>query len=171
MAKKALLGYMAMEVVNPPRGVKWGAVNNRPLDAASVEKLVKRYESNLSNCHETTAMWGAVKKRWVKNIDKLKDDLTGLDIDKLPLLELTTEGEKEIRPDNLWMFSGNHRRAALVKFVDNRRKKLEERMEQTPMDTAFEKKETQDIDMNSRWAVKLYDRGECTLASADERLW
>ena len=171
MAKKALLGYMAIEVVNLPCGIKWGAVNNRPLDLALVEKLVKRYESNLSNCHETTVMWGMVKKSWVENIDKWKDNLTGLDINKLPLLELTIEGKKEICPDNLWMFSGNHQCAALVKFVDNRRKKLEECMEQTPMDTAFKKKESQDIDMNFHWVVKLYDRGEWTLASVNERAW
>jgi hypothetical protein len=93
-----------------------------------------------------------------------------LDINKLPLLNLTTEGKKEICPDNLWMFSGNHRCAALVKFVTNKRKKLKKHMKQTPMDTAFEKKESQDINMNFHWAVKLYDHGEWTLASVDEKV-
>jgi hypothetical protein len=162
-AAGALLGYLAMNVLDPPKGTTWGNFNDRPVDEPTVRKLVTKYKTDLVNCDEKTAMWAGVKKSWVKNLGEAKktEELAGMYIHELPLLVLTPEAEKAILKEKLWFFSGNHRRTALEKYVDGLKKEAERTTVGTvpaEVDASHPMKEK--IDMSSRWAVKLYDRGE-----------
>jgi hypothetical protein len=93
-AAAASLGYLAMDVLNPPKGTIWGQFNDRKVDEESLKTLVEKYKQDFLNCDEDTAMWVGIKKSWVKNVGEAKktEELVGMDIDELPMLELTLEG-------------------------------------------------------------------------------
>ena len=165
-AAEAFLGFFAMDVLNPPKGSVWGRFNDRTMDPPSIKTLTDKYKNRLDNCDLDTAMSAAVKASWVKNLGAVKtsEEVMALSIEELPMLELTPEGEKAILKEKLWFFSGNHRRTALKIHVDTLTKALEEegvgaaasQQERNALIDAAKMK----IEMSSRWAVRIYDRGE-----------
>ena len=179
--KLARLGFMRINVMSPPTGTQWGQFNDRVYRPDWIKSLVEQYSYQLKNCTDSTAMTGAVRRSWVKNLDEAVDSVhNGGHIDKIPLLELTAEGVKAAKAEGLWMFSGNHRRHALEIFLDGEREKLavldakvaklhEKQLaagasyvvdvrEQAYATEA--KKLRAAIEKNSHWAVRIYDRGE-----------
>jgi hypothetical protein len=159
LAGRAFLGYLAMDVLNPPTGSVWGEFNDRIVDEESIKKLKIKFLEDLANCDEDTTMSVAVKKAWVSNLEKSTRDVDSIYIHELPLLELTPEGETAIPQEKLWFFSGNHRRTALQRYVDELKKGLGEE-DGVMLGSEEDRKALREkIRMSSRWAVKMYDRG------------
>jgi hypothetical protein len=177
--EKAKIGYLALDVINPPLGTIWGRFNDRPLDQPQVEALVENYKSDLDNCSAATAMILAVKPEWLRNYQDRLPTVNGLTIDRVPLIELTPSGALAVEPDNLWVLSGNHRRRALQIHLEGMRTSLAETRAQaqgvrdkisesgismeldasrTRLDEEVKQKE-ETISTTSRWAVELYNRG------------
>jgi hypothetical protein len=163
LAANAFLGYLAMDVLNPPKGSMWGRFNDRKVDEGSIRKLKKMFYTDLANCDEETAMLVGVKKGWVENLNDTKREIDKIYINELPLLVLTAAGEAAIVTEKLWFFSGNHRRTALQQYVDE----LQKRLGEDGKGLLLEKKEREEVfeklGKSTRWAVKLYDRGLCSL--------
>lgn len=159
LASAAFLGYLAMDVLNPPTGSVWGEFNDRTVSGESIKKLKNKFLTDLANCDEETAMFVGVKKAWVSNLEDAKREIDGMYIEELPLLQLTAAGENSILLEKLWFFSGNHRRTALQEIVDDLKKGLGE----DGTGLMLKEKERDElkakIEKSSRWAVKLYDRG------------
>ena len=58
--KKARLGYIQMNVMSPPSGMKWGHFNDPEYRQEWIKKLVDQYPYQLWNCKDDMAMTGAV---------------------------------------------------------------------------------------------------------------
>jgi hypothetical protein len=163
LAANAFLGYLAMDVLNPPTGSMWGRFNDRQVDEGSIRKLKKMFHTDLANCDEETAMFIGVKKAWISNIEDVKKEIDKIYIDQLPLLVLTPAGEAAILTEKLWFFSGNHRRTALREYVDELQNKLGEDGQGLLLEEKERNAVKAKIEKSTRWAVKLYDRGLCSL--------
>jgi hypothetical protein len=175
-------GYLAMNVLDPPKGAEWGRFNEREVKKSWIEQLVKEFPNKLHNCRNVTAMFLGIRKSWIKNENAILKSVSGMDVDKVPLLELTPEAEELIKnkKEKLWMMSGNHRRVALGQFIGKKKARVEElkktiaKHEERKKDAkhAVESEAAQrrakdeldelerEIDIKSRWVVRLYDRGE-----------
>ena len=189
-AAAARLGYFAMDILNPPEGTIWGKFNDRPIDLPQIDKLVEDFSGRLMNSSEVFAMFVAVKKEWVKNLPQISKEVAGLTMDKLPLIEFTPEALEEIaKTEGLWMLSGNHRRRALTIHVQKLRVQLEELQErkrklhlkqrEAGYDCILDAKEKRvdreiklvmdAIVMDSRWLVRVFDRGAWPPSKARRR--
>ena len=182
--KLAQIGFMAMNVVTPPKGAFWGRFNDRKLREGWVDELEQGFEKSLENCTDETAIDVAIKKQWLKNAGLIVSSVEGKSIMSIPVMEFTPEGEEEIGHDNLWVLGGNHRREALGRYVIKKKKQLDENktridsLENGKADSdtgqrGAEEDEHQDLDTLKRlskrleeqvegscfWAVRLYDRG------------
>lgn len=178
-AKKrdAVIGYMSINVVDPPKGVKWGKVNDRFVDHGWVEKLSKSFALQMNNCTDLTAMDASVKKEWIANLDLKEGSVEGLTILDVREIVFTDAGRKEIRRDNFWMLSGNHRRLAAITLVEGMRENLQHLEEAFKKEQAKESKDgytydqdallrqmskeihdlEQKVKMSCLWVVQLYD--------------
>jgi hypothetical protein len=179
------LGYLSIDVMNPPKGTVWGHFNDRQVDGGQVEKLLVKYKTNVDNCTSSTAMRVAVKSAWVTNLSAAMANVMGKTIDEVPMLEFTPEALAEFADDDvnhgLWMLSGNHRRIALRKHLEvvetdlatlqENHAAVEERIrvegfkkevedERIKLEEDILQRE-QTIAMSSRWAVEVYNRGAC----------
>lgn len=178
--KAAELGYVSMNLLEPPEGAHWGEFNDRKVDPDWVSTLLKSFENNLDNCTDQTAVEAAVKKSWLKNPDQIIPSVEGKLIQSIPKLEFTDEGKTAILPKNLWMLGGNHRREALIQLVTKWKAQLKEKRKQIGKMEAEEqsgiggtiddeeeleslqkstKKLEELIRSSSVWVVRLYDRG------------
>lgn len=182
--KQARLGFMRMNVISPPDGTKWGHFNDRIYRPDWIRSLVEQYPYKLLNCTDSTAMTATVRRSWVENLDEAVESVhNGGHIDQVPLLKLTAEGEKAAKAEGLWMFSGNHRREALEIYLKGEKDKLAlldaklakvlEKQKDGGITYKLDVKESAleeeaealraVIEKNSHWAVRIYDRGECSL--------
>jgi desulfoferrodoxin (superoxide reductase-like protein) len=95
----------------------------------------------------------------------------GKGIKNVPVMEFTEEGLKAIKPDNIIMLGGNHRREALhkyVKWIELQLEKEEKAMElkQSDRDAEYERLKERvrilkaDREQYQYWVVRIYDVGE-----------
>jgi hypothetical protein len=178
LKKAAELGFMSLDIVNPPRGAYWGKFNDRQLKDEWVNKLAEDFNSKLDNCTDGTAIEVAVKKEWLKDVNKIHRTVEGLTIQEVEVMDFTEEGKREIAMNNLWMLGGNHRRAALTLYLTSKRQELEETQKQIgtikaekrqgvegteEQDIASLKMEVEKLEdkikTSTHWVVKLYDKG------------
>jgi hypothetical protein len=115
--RKALMGYVSVNVVNPPAGTVWGRFNDRTVDTDRVDKMAQRFETHLDNCTDKNSMDIALDPDWLFSRDSFISIIDGMDMGDVPMLKFTEQGLVEIRKNNLWMLTGNHRRLALGQYV------------------------------------------------------
>jgi hypothetical protein len=128
--QKAFLGYMSMDVVDPPTGALWGKWNCRDLDPGFVNTLANDYMSRLDNCSEEHSMGIAVRQRWLQKGSDGKvpfwSYIKGKNIEEVPMITFNREGMEAIRGNELWVLEGNHRRLGLAKCIRNMEQELED---------------------------------------------
>jgi hypothetical protein len=182
--EEAFLGFVSMNVVDPPVGTYWGKFNNRVLNNSWVQKMLEKFIVNLDNTSNENSMDVALDPEWLENPkDQFVNSVTKLDIDAVPKLKFNQKGLQAIKKNNLWMLSGNHRRMALTAYVAQIDEDIATTKEAIKELTAG--KTTEDIknldeesiamlrDSTKRvelleqkrsksrfWTVKVYDRGE-----------
>lgn len=179
----AELGYLKINIIDPPIGTVWGTFNNRPTDGRTINEMVSLYEKHLDNCSQDHAMYITLDPTWLVHPDSFLKNVDGYTIDQVPALEFTPDGIRAIKTTGLWMLSGNHRRLALIKYVDKLKEQLEDakasideiaqgkspdEIAQMGEDVVKELKEEEDrvtalkerIEKSYFWAVKVYDKGE-----------
>jgi hypothetical protein len=178
------VGYLAINLVEPPEGAVWGVFNDRELKPSWVNGLANEFDQgNLDNSDADSAVEAAVKSKWLDSevMPLSVSQVRGMTIQDVPVIKFSEEGLEAIRNDNLWMFSGNHRRAALVKHVAKLKSdledlhktinKVEDELKKEPSVTSpralfLEKlkdaatQREQRIENSQKWVVRLYNRGE-----------
>jgi hypothetical protein len=190
--EEAFLGYMTVDIIEPPEGASWGQFNNRPCRQASVDDMAASFETHLDNCKNDHSIDVAVDPDWLKNPQDIRQSVNGYNTDQIPGMEFNESGTEAIRDNNLWFLSGNHRRLAARKHVESLKVKLaeairelddvkegknakeiagfpegpEERLKQNE-DAARMLKEK--INNARRWSVRLYNRGTSWLRRIAER--
>ena len=182
---EATLGYLLMDLAPPPTGAYWGKFNNRTVNSQWVEKLFESFIDDMDHFSEKNAIEVAVKPAWLDESleGNIAPTLSGFKFHDVPLLKFSEPGTEAIQNNNLWMLSGNHRRLALLQYVNLLKMKLEEeegkaedvvngksradlemlapRAKKGLKDTQGKIEKFQEqIDKASKWVVKLYDRGE-----------
>lgn len=190
--KAAELGYLALNVVEPPKGTFWGHFNDRILDDKWVNDLGESFKTNLESCTDGTAMEVAIMKEWLTDscLNSMATSVDGKTIQSLQVMEFTEVGKLAILNNNLWMLGGNHRRTALGQFVANKRKELERMKKEISKMEAEAKPGAQGpaedeqgpdaakkaanqveefIKVSSMWAVRVYDRGVCRLYTTERQ--
>ncbi|KAH9048595.1 hypothetical protein EDB83DRAFT_2522862 [Lactarius deliciosus] len=172
--KAAELGYLSINIVDPPEGAFWGKFNDRKVDEQWVNNLVTSFTENLENCTDVTAIEVAVKKTWVKNLDSIMSTVDRHQLSEVPDIEFTDEGKEAIARGNLWMLGGNHRRKALTKYRKMKSEELKTMKNQVgkmetealadearkELDTAKKavKRLEETVAASSTWVIRLYDR-------------
>lgn len=174
---------MKMDVVQPPTGASWGKFNNRAINDDWVKKLSTSFEDSLDSCTDQTSMDVALDPEWLENRTSIVPSVEGLNIDDVPQIRFNPTGSAAIQRNNLWMLSGNHRRLAVVKYVMQLQKELDDanaaideittkQNTDDQVDDSFNGaenrlKEAQDlvssleakIKTSRFWTVRIYDRG------------
>ncbi|KAH9018910.1 hypothetical protein EDB84DRAFT_1442281 [Lactarius hengduanensis] len=174
--KAAELGYLSMNIVDPQRGAFWEKFDDWKADEQWVNNLVTSFTENLENCTDVTAIEGAVKKTWVKNLDSIMSTVDRHQLSEAPDIEFTDEGKEAIARGNLWMLGGNHRRKALTKYRKMKSEELKTMKNQVgkmetealadearkELDTAKKavKRLEETVAASSTWVIRLYDREE-----------
>jgi hypothetical protein len=156
----AFLGFLSIDVIQPPEGTIWGVFNNRPLDVRWVNTMSQAFAGNLDNCTNKDSMDAALNPTWLKNRRPYLQKVDGLGAEDVPLLEPTAEGELAFKKNNLWMLGGNHRRMALIKYLKVLQKELERRTQDIAQ--AKEGKTADQI-------AQLYMADESTLKASEAR--
>jgi hypothetical protein len=175
----ARIGYMAINLHDPPTHAVWGLHNDRKINDAWVKRLLQGFKTRYNNCSEKTCIEVVVRPEWLKNLDDVKMVIEGRGIKNVPLMEFTEEGEKAMAKEKLIMLGGNHRREAMRLYVtwleeelesgtgllEKRRAALGSTMvgegvrEVEKLEEKVEK--CKELLGGARlWAVQLYDRGE-----------
>lgn len=163
-----------MNLLEPPQGAHWGEFNDRKVDNKWVARLAAGFLSHLDNCTDETAIELAVKKEWLKDASKALKTVEGREMKDICAMEFTAEGLQAISNNNLWILGGNHRRAALRVYMNEKVKALQQaRAESEALEAEGDAKKgeqeeakkrigrvAEEIDAASQWVVKLYDRGE-----------
>ena len=123
------------------------------------------------------------KLGYIKNFQSVE----GKTITEIPEIRFTAKGLKEIEPRNLWVLGGNHRREAMKIVVEGLKQELankkshhEKLKAAIPIEdqlgpkgdeidaAAAEIREIErKISNNSKWAVRLFDRGARSIEPAD----
>ena len=178
IVNSATIGYMRVDMINPPPGAFWGMFNDHAIRESWIEELLKDYrESMVDNCVEFRAIDLAVKPEWL-TIDpygektKLPKTIGGDLITDVPALEFTEEGAEAILPDNLWMLSGNHRRVALRRHLEQLTKEVEELKEECRVLEMEQVKNGFNAEINGRRNVLMKeDIPELETKIAHQRLW
>ena len=183
--QQALLGYMCIDLLDPPAGAQWGHFNDRLVDPSWIRGLMESYEKGVDNCTDVTTIDATVKRHWVSNLDKIMPSTEGEHIENVPMMMFTEAGMQEMVPNNFWMLGGNHRRLALDFWVKEQKKQLEIQRRlsgklQKEQSTGYDIEKDQliqeadqaicDLDekikKSRKWVLRLYDRGECDRVSA-----
>lgn len=182
--EKASLGFMRMDIIHPPEGAIWGEFNNRSPDEPWIARMAGQFETYLDNCCNEHSMDVTVDPKWLKDPSAILKSVDGYSMENVPLMEFTQDGAEAIKHNNLWMLSGNHRRLALVKYIDklkadveNARNKIEEMTEgKTDEQLAALDNDAKEalkrwqelvsvkeplIDSSCFWTVRIFDRGAC----------
>jgi hypothetical protein len=176
----AWIGYLAMDIIDPPDGAIWGKFNNRALDHNWIRSMTETFATRVDNCLDLCSMEVAVDPCWLIDSHSALKSVDGLTVDKVPVMKFTPQGEIAIKHNNLWMLGGNHRRLALIKYIKSLEEKValskeaivttkDDNTDKDDSDPDFNKKlnelqdsvkELEDKIASSRmWTVKLYDRG------------
>lgn len=178
----AAIGYYKMNIASPPSYASWGVFNDRQEEQKSTNILVASYRVHLDNCTSKTAIDVLIRKKWLK--DEKKEQIRVVDgkkLSDLPELEFKAEFQEEINRETVHILGGNHRKSALEKYIKEReadlaaiRKKLAAaKVEDIALDEGNpsatdnlaalkddEAKTVRDLEKATRWAIRVYDRGE-----------
>lgn len=187
----ALLGYMRINLINPPEGAHWGQFNDRAIREDWIRDLSNDYRDTfVDNCSDRRAIDIAVKTGWLAmDAKKIPSTPNGKKIGEMPMLEFNKVGAEEVKPKNLWMLGGNHRRVALTGHLDKIRSEIKELKEilaaQQAVQVSGGFKGTLDVEGNKileriglleekvereeQWVVRLFDRGAHERARLRER--
>ncbi len=169
------MGYLAMDIINPPDGTIWGKFNNRALNDTWIKSMSENFATTIDNCIDSCSMEVAIDPSWLVDSDSILKSVEGLTIDKVPVMKFTPQGEMAIKNNNLWMLGGNHRRVALIKYIQSmkdrvalskeaiatiKKDKADKDVEDSDPELEDSVKELEDKIASSRmWTVKVYDRG------------
>jgi hypothetical protein len=87
----ALINYFKMDMVNPPKGIKWGKVNDHMVKPGWVTELVKSFREYFDHNTDMTTMNTMVRKGWINNLDQKldRDKVDWNTIDQLAPIKLT----------------------------------------------------------------------------------
>ena len=186
--QEAQLCFLSMNLISPPDGAFWGKFNDRVLVSKWVSDMVQVLKGGLDHTADENAINVAVKREWIvgmeeQNVEaflKANAHSEGKDIEEVPEVKFTELGLKEIKNRNLWMLGGNHRReamkviaAGLVNEIEEERKVLAKlkrenqegdvvgikNAEISATEERLQKLEKK-LSKTSKWAVRLFDRGE-----------
>lgn len=167
----AQIGYLSMNLYDPPAEARWGVYNDRKINGGWVTYLVTDFKREYGNCMEDDSIEIAIKPEWIKNIDQVMQKIGGMSIKDLPEMEFSEEGQAAISPDKLVILGGNHRRAAVRQYVDDMEAEIEIEEKKLKMKGSEAVEETsalrarigrmKAVASEARfWAVRLYDQGE-----------
>jgi hypothetical protein len=178
--QSAFIGYLSLNLYDPPKEATWGRYNDRVVNPDWVAKLVEDFAKRLDNCTNEDALEAVVKRTWIQNMDSIEPTVNDKKIKEVEEIEFTREGKIAIAPDNLVMLGGNHRRLALKIYVDALKEQLEKDNKQVKTKTTqahkqsditgpigAELKELKErvewlegkIAISRHWVVALYDIG------------
>lgn len=182
--KKACIGYLSMNVVNPPDGAIWGKFNNRALNHAWIQSMSETFVKHRDCCSDDYSMDVTLDPDWLVDRNMLLPTVEGLMIEDVPVMDFSAEGKLKIKDDNLWMLGGNHRRLALKKYIDTMKAEVIqtngaiERVTRGKNDAEIQgmnperlsmvrdgqeavKRLEEKIASSCMWVVRVYDRGAC----------
>lgn len=71
----AQVGYMAINLYNPPPEATWGMYNDRKINKAWVKSLVTAFGSRCENCTDEDSIEIAIKPEWLKNRAQVRNDV------------------------------------------------------------------------------------------------
>lgn len=168
---QARVGYLSMNLYDPPPAATWGEYNDRKISDTWVNDLFTSFQKSLGHAKEKNCIDVAIRPEWLKNRDAVLKTIDGLDMEEVPEMVFTDEGKAAMSPNKLLMLGGNHRRMAIRKYVDWIQEQivLEEKVLKEMLKEAHSAVETQaakiedlkkDGDRACYWAVKIYDLGE-----------
>ena len=66
---EARLGYLSINLYNPPAAATWGRYNDRKINDSWVRELVNDFKRQLGNCTENDSIDMVIKPEWLKNSD------------------------------------------------------------------------------------------------------
>lgn len=178
---EAHVGYMRMNLYEPPKEATWGIFNDRVINDAWVKDLVRDFKRRMEHCTNEDALDVAIRPEWLENRGDMMSDVNGKGILNVPEMEFTEDGRRAISPDNLIMLGGNHRRAAVKIYVEE----LKERHDAMEKSVKEKKKKheaegkgyahedwerikvlegrvkgmKERLEESKHWTVRIYDRG------------
>lgn len=178
----AFLGYLSMDVVQPPPGAIWGKFNNRSVNESWVKALAAAFGKNIDNCSNDYSMDLALDPKWLIDPTVILASVDGLKIHQVPVVNFNELGLLSIKNDNLWMLGGNHRRIALTRYITKMTSELVEMKAAIKEETAGKTEEDiakmdsecastlkeahnriqmleEKIESSCMWTVRVYDRG------------
>lgn len=144
----AFMGYLKMNIVDPPKGAFWGKFNNRAVNDAWVEELLTDFRrKGVENCSDAMSIDVAVERDWLEatlrkavlptnlevpnveeverdQLNKMRMSVEGVGIENVAELDFTEEGWEAIKDDNLWVLGGNHRRLALIRLNEEMKEEV-----------------------------------------------
>ena len=164
---------MSMNIVEPPQGACWGRFNDRILNPAWVQELVEGFRQYLDNCTDIKAIDVGVKREWLEDDMQIVKSVEGRKIEDIPLIRFSEAGKAETANKNLWVFGGNHRRAALCIYIsklEEERTKTQQKITAIETGTSNEQqnlgslknkleKLAKKVEVDKHWVIRLYDRG------------
>lgn len=167
----ANLGFLCMDIVDPPCGAKaWGRFNTRLTGDAGVNDLVAKFhEVGPLKCEADKVLFVPMKRSWFTN--ELIQVINGQYIQDVPRLVLTEEGEKAIANGEMQPLNGNHRRKALAKYLADLVARLEKlvaqagELEDDKAALAEKQREIEVMEERVEWApywtIQVHDIGAC----------
>jgi hypothetical protein len=179
--EKTAIGRFMMDIVNVPKGAKWGHYNDRRVDHKWVRELVVKFKACYEHLDDEKVIPVVVRKSWIELPEGGRGLLmaNGVPLNEIPVVKFTAVGLQEIEREGLWMMGGNHRQLALNIWVGEMKKELKVFTDRAgkllakgnetgdtlaasaAAETNMKKaKNLEDkIARSSQWLVSLYDRG------------
>jgi hypothetical protein len=115
-----------MDIVNLPKGAKWGHFNDRRVDRKWVRDLVVKFKGNFEHRDDVKVIPVVVRRSWLDLAEGAMGlpKADGVPLEDIPLVKFTAVGLQEIEREGLWMMGGNHRQLALNIWVGEMKKEL-----------------------------------------------
>ena len=68
------VGYLSMNLYEPPPEASWGVYNDRKIQEEWVEELFTDFQRRYDNCTEEDCLEIVIKPEWLKNRDRVRDN-------------------------------------------------------------------------------------------------
>jgi hypothetical protein len=68
------VGYLSMNLYEPPAEASWGVYNDRKIQEEWVEELFNDFQRRYDNCTEEDCLEIAIKLEWLRNRDRVSDN-------------------------------------------------------------------------------------------------
>jgi len=192
--QEAYLGFLSMHIIDPPEGAVWGIFNNRVVDHPWIKSMSETFVNNLDCCTDSHSMDAALDPAWLVDPTTVLSTVEGLKVEEVPVMTFTPEAKLHLKKNKcLWMLGGNHRRLALIKYIE----KLQAEAAQTKVGIEKVIGGKSDVDISNMdpdqismirdaqrtvkrleekiattglWPIKVYDRGACSDAPYGDRI-